>query len=101
MILYEHEGKNFLSKYRISIPKAQLIDSPNQKINLTPPFYVKVQVLSGKRKDAGGIVLVENPAKAKSVIKNLLGKAINKEEVERVLLEEKISFSKEYYFSIS
>lgn len=101
MILYEFEGKNFLVKYGINVPKSQLINSGNQKIDLQPPFYVKAQVLSGKRKNAGGIILVKTIDEAHSAIGRLFEKAVNQEKVESVLLEEKITFSKEYYFSIS
>ncbi len=101
MILYEFEGKKILSEAGIKIPKSQLLSSPIEEIKLTPPFYVKAQVLSGKRKVAGGIVKVENIEDAKKYIKKMFSKKINDEKVASILLEEKIDFEKEYYLSLA
>lgn len=92
MILFEFEGKELLKKYGINIPSSQLISSTSEKVKIKAPFVVKAQVLSGKRKEAGGIG---------DKVEGILGKVINKEKVEKVLIEEKIDFLKEYYFSIS
>ena len=59
MILYEFEGKKILSENGINIPRSELVTSRNQAINLDTPIVLKAQVLSGKRKVAGGIILVE------------------------------------------
>lgn len=92
MILFEFEGKELLAKYGINIPASQLVSTKDEKITINPPYIVKAQVLSGKRKDAGGIG--DN-------VENILGKIINKEKVEKVLVEQKVNFDKEYYLSIS
>jgi len=92
MVLYEFEGKYLLTKFGIPVPGSQLISSNAQKITVKPPFIVKAQVLSGKRKDAGGIS--DNVA-------SVLGKTVNKEKVNRVLVEERVGHKKEYYLSIS
>ena len=101
MILYEFEGKEMFALYGIKTPKSQVISSPSEEIKITLPFFAKAQVLSGKRKDAGGIVLVEDAASAKSVVKKMFGSTINKERVSKILIEEKADFSKEIYVSIS
>ena len=92
MILFEFEGKELLKKYGINIPSSQLISFANEKLEIQTPFVVKAQVLSGKRKDAGGIG---------ERVDAILGKVINKEKVEKVLVEEKVDFEEEYYVSIS
>ncbi len=92
MILYEFEGKELLKKYGINIPASQLVSSLDEKIEIESPFVVKAQVLSGKRKDAGGIG---------DKVEGILGAVVNKETVDKVLVEEKIEFTKEYYLSIS
>lgn len=92
MILFEFEGKKLLSKHGISIPKSQLISSLEEKVSIKPPFIVKAQVLSGKRKDAGGI---------SGDLPEILGKIVNRERVEKVLVEEKVEHKLEYYISIS
>lgn len=108
MILFEYEGKKLLEDAGISVPNSQLVNSLDNTVNLNYPLVLKAQVLSGKRADAGGIIFVEEikdsltPAsQARFKIKDLLGKTINKEKVEKVLVEEKAQIEKEYYVSIS
>jgi citryl-CoA synthetase large subunit len=92
MILFEFEGKELLSKFGINIPKSQVIRSKKEKVTLRAPLIVKAQVLSGKRKDAGGIG---------GKVTDVLGKVVNNESVDKVLIEEMIEHKKEYYLSIS
>ena len=100
MILYEFEGKKILSENGIAIPKFQIVESVKDKVKLKPPFILKAQVLSGKRKDAGGIVFVENSKDLKQTLKELFGKVVNKEKAAKVLVEEKVPYAKEFYISI-
>lgn len=101
MILFEFEGKSLFSKYDINIPKSQLISSPSEKIDLSVPFFAKTQVLSGKRKNSGGIIEVKKESDKYSVLEKIIGSVIKNEKVESILLEEKVDFSKEYYLSIT
>lgn len=101
MILYEYEGKEILTKSNIAVPKSELILIPNQDIVMSTPLYVKVQVLSGKRKISGGIILVDKEPDLKETVKQIFSKTINNEVVSKVLLEEVVKYDKEYYLSIS
>lgn len=101
MILYEFEGKDLLKKAGIKVPHSQLVGSIGQKISIKPPLVLKAQVLSGKRADAGGIIVVGDQATLKTSVKELLGKVINKEKVGKILVEEKVKIEKEFYISIS
>ncbi len=101
MILYEFEGKEILSKSGINVPKSQLVSSANDKINLEYPVIIKAQVLSGKRKIAGGILKANDSDEAKEMISGLLSAIINKEKVESILLEEEAEFEEEYYLSVT
>ncbi len=101
MILYEFEGKQLFSHAGIQVPHSQLITSPEQSLELQLPVILKAQVLSGKRAQAGGIIPAETAEEFESSIKNLLGKTINKEEVQSILVEEKIDIAQEYYLSLS
>lgn len=102
MILYEFEGKKLLSEAGIKIPPGQVLDSPDTGINIDLPIVLKAQVLSGKRADSGGIIKVESEKlKVKNLLEELFGKIINKEKVEKVLVEELIDVEREYYLSIS
>lgn len=101
MILYEFEGKKILAENDIKVPNSELLESASSKISLKYPFILKAQVLSGKRKVAGGIVEARDDKELKDFLPKMFAKKINNEEVTNVLAEEKISFDKEYYLSVS
>ncbi len=101
MILYEFEGKELLKTVGIKVPNSELITNHSSPITLPAPIVLKAQVLSGKRADAGGIIIVDSIDDYRLKIKELLGKAINGEVVEQVLVEEKIDKDQEFYLSIS
>ncbi|EKD90834.1 MAG: citryl-CoA synthetase large subunit [uncultured bacterium] len=101
MILFEFEGKKLLADAGIKVPASQLFNQSSELRALQYPVVLKAQVLSGKRADAGGIVVCDEISNFKFQISNLLGKIINKEKVEKVLVEEKVEIEKEYYLSLS
>jgi succinyl-CoA synthetase beta subunit len=101
MILYEFEGKKILHRAGIPVPTSQLLSSPADQVGLQYPVVLKAQVLSGKRKDAGGILFSENDLDTRDKIQNLFGAEINKEKVEKILVEEKIPIEAEYYLALS
>lgn len=102
MILFEFEGKNILKQAGINVPNSELLTSLTQKITIKTPFVLKAQVLSGKRADAGGIIKVNSKEEVENSLKELFGKTINNEKVEKVLVEEMIDFQgSEYYISLS
>ncbi len=101
MILFEFEGKKILTRAGISVPTSQLLDTPDDQIGLNYPVVVKAQVLSGKRKDAGGILFAENEEEAKTAVRDLFTKEINNEKVKQILVEEKADIAAEYYISLS
>jgi succinyl-CoA synthetase beta subunit len=105
MILYEYEGKKLLQNAGISIPNGQIISSLREaqgKLAIQSPLVLKAQVLSGKRADAGGIIKCDKGEEISDKLKELLGKEINKEKVEKVLVEEMVEYEgPEYYLSIS
>lgn len=102
MILYEFEGKKLLQDAGIKIPQSQLVSSPQDQINIPPPLVLKAQVLSGKRKEVGGVAIINQKSNIKNKISDLFQKIINGEKVEKVLVEELVKYNGlEYYVSIS
>lgn len=96
MILYEFEGKKLLKSYGIKVPESQILDRVEDDITIKPPLIFKAQVLSGKRADAGGIIRMQND------LKQLFGKTINNEKVEKILAEELVEYQgPEYYVSLT
>ncbi len=103
MILYEFEGKKLLKDAGIDVPDGQVISgSVGQLVGVSVPVVLKAQVLSGKRAQAGGIVVVKDLSLITYHLSQLFEKTINKEKVEKVLVEKLLEHEgSEYYFSIS
>ncbi|MDP3646364.1 MAG: ATP citrate lyase citrate-binding domain-containing protein [bacterium] len=101
MLLYEYEGKELLAKVGIKVPGSQLLASPDEKITVPFPVVLKAQVLSGKRAQVGGIVIVENPSEIVRHLTEMFAKTIHNEKVEKILVEERVDIAKELYVSIS
>ncbi len=106
MILYEFEGKKLLQDAGINIPNGQIVssdsDSGNTRMTIQPPCVLKAQVLSGKRAQAGGIIILDKGDDVKGSLEGLFKKTINGEKVDQILVEEKLDYgSQEYYLSIS
>ncbi len=102
MLLYEFEGKQLFKNCGIDVPNSQLIDTPKAEITIKPSLVLKAQVLSGKRKEAGGIVKVEKQVEIKEKLVEIFSRTVNGEKVERILIEEEISKEdEEYYLSFS
>lgn len=101
MILFEYEGKKLLADAGIRVPNGQIVSSINTQPSIKFPVVLKAQVLSGKRADAGGIVIVKSEEGIGKSLEEMLGKTINNERVEKILVEEKVDIDKEYYISLS
>jgi citryl-CoA synthetase large subunit len=87
MKLYEHEAKEILERNGVETP------SDGEE------FVVKAQVLANHRKEKGGIKFAENREEAEKLKQEMKGIEIDGQEVEEVLIEPQIDFSKEYYVS--
>ncbi len=107
MILYEYEAKQLLFEAGVKVPQSQLFESADEEVVILKRVHddsgvvLKAQVLSGKRAQAGGIVMVEDATKLKQELEDLFNETINGEKVTKVLVEEKVKFKKEVYLSIS
>ncbi|MBI2596606.1 acetate--CoA ligase family protein [Candidatus Daviesbacteria bacterium] len=101
MQLFEFEGKQLFKSCGINVPQSQLLESADQEVTLKLPLVLKAQVLSGKRAQAGGILVVEKMEDLRFKIEELLSKTINNEKVEKVLVEQMVDVGKEYYLSFS
>ena len=106
MLLYEFEGKQLFKNIGINVPNSELVDKDSigrfAPSRMTFPVVLKAQVLSGKRADSGGIVVIKGKAESiKGAVEKLFGKIVNGERVERVLVEEAVEIEKEYYLSFS
>jgi succinyl-CoA synthetase beta subunit len=105
MRLYEHEAKAILSRYGIAVPRGTLVTSPEQAFDaaeeIGKPVMVKAQVLVGGRGKAGGILSAENPEKASEVAASLLGRKIGGEDVRKLLVEERLEMTSQFYVGVT
>jgi succinyl-CoA synthetase beta subunit len=103
--LFEHEAKDLLSKYGITIPRGNLAKSSEQAgeiaAELGAPVVVKAQVLVGGRGRAGGILSANSSLDAKRLAKRLLNMKIKGVAVRSVMVEEKVPTKKEVYLGIT
>ena len=97
MKLYEFEGKQLLKQFGIAVPRSVLVGDAHALPDL---LVVKAQVLSGKRGKAGAIKICSSVTDAQRAVKELLGKKVNNEVVQKVLLEERLDVKNEFYVSV-
>ena len=103
MRLYEFESKQLLARSGIRVPRSQLITSTSS----TPPSedllpgIVKVQTLSGKRAFRGGVQPVDDVDAVRDFAQRFLKQGFGDEPVDRILLEERIDFTAEYFLGIT
>lgn len=105
MKLYEHQGKELFRRFAVPTPRGVLARTPDQVIaavkEIGLPVVLKVQIQSGGRGKAGGIRIVASEAEALGAAQDLLGAEIREELVTKLLVEEKVSITKEIYASIA
>ena len=101
MKLLEHQGKELFQKYGIAVPTSMLVENPAAEISLQFPVVLKSQVLSGDRKKKGGIKIVERKEDCSDKLAELFAKEIDGELPQKILVEEKVNFAKEWYVSLS
>ena len=105
MKLYEFEGKSLFRKTGIPIPNGDVAASaPEAKTvadRIGYPLVVKGQILRGGRGKAGGILFVDTESELLDVADRLLNIKIADEKVEKLLIEQKIDSSKEFYAGIT
>ena len=100
----EYEAKQIFREAGIPVPNSVLIVSPTEaKVALqkvAEKVVLKAQVDVGGRGKAGGILLA-NADNISQVAHDLFGKTIKGLPVEKVLVEEALEISHEYYLSIT
>jgi succinyl-CoA synthetase beta subunit len=103
--LYEFQAKKMLDRHGIKTPKGRVAYSPEEAGEIAEelgvPVFVKAQVLVGGRGLKGGVKLAESPEEARQVAANIFSATINEQDVNSVLVEEKIQAETEYFTSIT
>lgn len=105
MLLYEVEGKAIFNTFSIPIPRGQeaktVEEAKEAARQIGGEVVLKAQVSSGGRGKAGIVKFAKNPDKAQKVAEELFSKKLKGEQVELLLVEEKIDISNELYLGIT
>ena len=105
MRLYEYEGKQLLAGRGIPVPRGQVANNAEEAsviaASMGDAVVVKAQVLAGGRGKAGLIRPAANRKEAGMVAARILDASLAGQRIERVLVEERLEISKEYYLSVS
>jgi succinyl-CoA synthetase beta subunit len=103
MKLHEYQARDLLAKYGIPVTRGGVAVTPGEARavaeSIGGPVVVKAQVFVGGRGKAGGVKLADTPEQAEQVASQILGMAIKGLTVEKVLVAEAISYTKEIYLS--
>lgn len=101
MIIVEYEAKSILKTLGLPVPMGRTADTPEAARSaaelIGAEVVVKAQVPIGGRMKAGGIRFAETPDQAESVARELLGTTLRSFPVERVLVEQKMTISREVF----
>lgn len=109
MKLHEYQAKDIFRKWGISVPRGQVIDSPQEAVSVArdieaPLWVVKAQVHAGGRGKGGGVKVVHDPTQAASVAQELLSSPLitpqtgpDGVQVKKVLIEEGLEIKQELY----
>ena len=111
MNIHEHQAKQILKKYGVSVPEGDFAFTVNEliekakKIN-TEKYVLKAQIHAGGRGKAGGVKILNNIEELSYAAKEMLGKTLithqtgpNGKEVKRLYIEESSKIKKEFYLS--
>ncbi|MCS6882064.1 MAG: ADP-forming succinate--CoA ligase subunit beta [Oscillochloridaceae bacterium] len=103
MKLHEYQARDLLAKYGIPVTRGGVAVTPSEARavaeSIGGPVVVKAQVFVGGRGKAGGVKLADTPEQAEQVASQILGMSIKGLTVEKVLVAEAISYTREIYLS--
>jgi succinyl-CoA synthetase beta subunit len=103
--LFEYQAKDLFRMYGLPLLRSIRADDVDAAVEafgkLTHPVAIKSQVLAGGRGKAGGIAIVDDPAKARQEAERIFNLAIGGERPTSLLLEEAYPHDSEMYLSVS
>lgn len=103
MKLHEYQARDLLAKYGIPVTRGGVAVTPSEARavaeSIGGPVVVKAQVFVGGRGKAGGVKLADTPEQAEQAASQILGMSIKGLTVEKVLVAEAITYTREIYLS--
>ncbi|MCR4401327.1 MAG: ADP-forming succinate--CoA ligase subunit beta [Firmicutes bacterium] len=101
MKLHEFQAKDMMRRYGIRTPRGEVASTPDEAgeiaARLGCAVAVKAQVHVGGRGKAGGIAVAATPDETRRQASRILGMSIKGLTVTRVLVEEAVNATREYY----
>jgi succinyl-CoA synthetase beta subunit len=105
MDLFEYQGKQYFSRYGISVSPGDVADTVDEAVAVAErigyPVVVKAQVKVGGRGKAGGVKLAHDVDELRLHAGNILGLDIKGHVVHRLWIERSSDIAKEYYASFT
>lgn len=103
--LFEYQGKSALSKAGITVPKGEVVTTPDQAqeaaARLGLPVALKAQVWATGRAEAGGVAFAESAHEVRDKAARMLGSAVKGQRVEALLVEKKLSIVREFFLGMA
>ncbi len=103
MKLLEYQAKQIFRDYGIKTPRGEVVDSAETARDIAVKLgsvAVKAQLPIGGRGKAGGVRFADSPYETEKVANELLKSVVSGVQVKKLLVEQKIEFSKELYLGI-
>ena len=103
MIIVENEAKSLLKTRGLPLPESDVIHAASDARRLAEahPVVLKVQIPSGGRMKAGGVLFADSPDEAESAAAKLLGTEVLGFPVSSLLVEKKLTIAREYLIAFS
>lgn len=102
--IYEFQGKDILKKAGVPVPKGECAATVSEARRIAEtlgkPVVIKAQVWATGRFKAGGIKFASTPDETEKAGLELIGGTIKGLPVTRVLIEEQLNISREFYVGI-
>ncbi|MBE4738616.1 MULTISPECIES: ADP-forming succinate--CoA ligase subunit beta [Streptomyces] len=103
MDLFEHQARELFERHGISVPRAEVTDSPKEAREIARRLggrvVVKAQVKTGGRGKAGGVKLAADPSATELTARQILGMDIKGHTVRTVMIAEPVAIEREFYVS--
>ncbi len=103
--IFEYQGKSLLKKSGVNIPEGRMAETPGAAREIAEgigkPVAIKAQVLTTGRFAAGGVKFANSHRGAYEAARDLLGSEVKGLLVKKILVEEMLTVTKEYYAGIS
>ncbi|MBI3939466.1 MAG: ADP-forming succinate--CoA ligase subunit beta [Acidobacteria bacterium] len=111
MKIHEYQSKNILREFGVSVPRGAVAYNADEVYEIAQRLgavvAVKAQIHAGGRGKGGGVQIAGSAEEAERIARRMLGMKLvthqtgpQGKEVQRILVEEGLNISKEYYLGI-